>query len=383
MASRLPFSRQRRLFEEVLVAYRRGEFGQVARALRVLDALRGFKLGRWVKEIADEMGVNKRTVRRDIAELQDAGFDIEIIEHDRRAIARLIDDRNYSHVPITKRERLTLLAVRSVFDVLRGTPFLEDVQSVMNKLEQRMSDKDRSEFTDFGERFFYMPDHGTKSYEGKEDIIDAIQTGLLAHKIVKFSYRDGRGKPRSGFLAPYGMALYRHGLYVVGDRMKAASDLTSSGRRVMYAIERFVEAEHMRDHEFVVASDFNMRETLDLCGAFGPYLPGPEGPHPIVVEFDAARAEFAASRTWSKSQRIETLADGGIRLSFLAPNIAPIATWIHEWAGHAKPISPPALVKLVATESRASSEILSSLLVEDTESGSIDVRPHAKQSPHH
>jgi len=146
--------------------------------------------------------------------------------------------------------------------------------------------------------------------------------------------------------------------------MKAASDPTSSGRRVMYAIERFVEAEHLRDHEFVVASDFNMRETLDLCGAFGPYLPGPDGPHRVVVEFDAARAEFAASRTWSKSQQIEKLAGGGIRLSFLAPNIAPIATWIHEWAGHAKPINPPALVQLVASESLAASEILSQSLCE-------------------
>ena len=35
--------------------YRRAEIGQVARALRVLDALRGFKQGRWISEIASEL----------------------------------------------------------------------------------------------------------------------------------------------------------------------------------------------------------------------------------------------------------------------------------------------------------------------------------------
>jgi hypothetical protein len=42
---------------------------------------------------------------------------------------------------------------------LQGTPFLDDVRSVMSKLEQRMSAKEREELAAFGERFMYMPDH--------------------------------------------------------------------------------------------------------------------------------------------------------------------------------------------------------------------------------
>ena len=64
--------------------YKKGDFGQVARALRVLDALRGFKRGRWVNEIADAIGASERTVRRDLAELQDAGIDIEIAKRENR-----------------------------------------------------------------------------------------------------------------------------------------------------------------------------------------------------------------------------------------------------------------------------------------------------------
>jgi predicted DNA-binding transcriptional regulator YafY len=203
--------------------YSRGELGQVARALRVLDALRGFKHGRWVSEVAAELGASERTVRRDIDELQDAGFDIEVTRRDNRSFACLETERTYSPVSITKRERFTLLAVRSVFDVLQGTPFLDDVRSVMAKLEQRMSDKEQAELAAFGERFVYMPDHGTKSYAGKEDIIDALQTGILSRKVVRYRYADARGRARDGFLAPFGMMLYRHGLYAIGARLKDAS----------------------------------------------------------------------------------------------------------------------------------------------------------------
>ncbi len=119
--------------------YKKGDFGQVARAFRVMDALRGFKRGRWVNEIADAIGASERTVRRDLAELADAGIGIEITKQSNRVFAQLTEERSYSPVAITKRERFTLLAVRRVFDVFRRTPFLDDVLSVLTKLEQRMS----------------------------------------------------------------------------------------------------------------------------------------------------------------------------------------------------------------------------------------------------
>ncbi len=149
--------------------YRRGELGQVARALRVLDALRGFKHGRWVSEVAAEVGASERTVRRDIDELQDAGFEVHLERVDNRSIATLESERNYSPVSITKRERFTLLAVRRVFDVLRGTPLHDDVVSVLAKIEQRLTKAERKEAATLCERFAYVPDGGTKAYDDTAD----------------------------------------------------------------------------------------------------------------------------------------------------------------------------------------------------------------------
>ena len=148
--------------------YRRTDDGQVARALKILDALRGYKRGRGVSELATEVNASERTVKRDVAALQDAGIEIDRTPIEGRSAARLVD-RAYSYVAITKRERYTLLAVRRMFDVLKGTSFAEDIESVLRKLEQRMSPEERAEHATFGERFAYLPDGGTKKYTDKDD----------------------------------------------------------------------------------------------------------------------------------------------------------------------------------------------------------------------
>ena len=328
--------------------YRRGDFGQVARALRVLDRLRGFKHGRWVSEVADELGISERTARRDLAELQDAGIDIEIEKRANRVYASLTAERNYSPVSITKRERFTLLAIRRVFDVFKGTPFLDDVESVLNKLEQRMSERERAEHAALGEQFVYMPDHGTKSYEGKEDVIDALQSGIILRRVVKYRYADARGRTRAGYLAPFRMAMYRHGLYAIGAQLNEPGDEVRGAALGVFAVERFAEAEHLKSYEFQLSDDARVRQVLE--GAFGPHLRDANGPHDVVVEFNANKAQLVSSRLWHPSQRVTKQPNGAVRIAFSAPSLAPIISWVLEWGPHAQAIAPMELVEQVTRE---------------------------------
>ena len=116
--------------------YRRGDLGQIARAYRVVEALRGFRRGRTLQALAKHVDASVRTVRRDIAGLNEAGIQIDLVPIDGEPGACLVD-RGYATVAVTTRERFTLLAARSMFDVFRGSALHEDVLSVMEKLEQR------------------------------------------------------------------------------------------------------------------------------------------------------------------------------------------------------------------------------------------------------
>ena len=122
-----------------------------------MDALRGYKHGRTLADLAVALDVSERTVRRDIADLVDAEIRIELTRIDGRSAARLIEP-SYAAVPVTRRERYTLLAVRHVFDVLRGTPLHDDVISVLDKVEQRMNPTERTEHAALGAHFAYVPD---------------------------------------------------------------------------------------------------------------------------------------------------------------------------------------------------------------------------------
>jgi predicted DNA-binding transcriptional regulator YafY len=193
-----------------------------------------------------------------------------------------------------------------------------------------------------------MPDHGTKSYEGTEDVVDAIQDAIMKRRIIRYRYADARGRAGAGYLAPFRLAMYRHGLYVVGARLKAPDTDVSAAPLGVYAVERFAEAEVLKRHEFVLPPGSRVMDVLS--GAFGPHLPDADGPHDVVVEFSAEKAHLVASRSWHPTQVITPCADGSVQIALRVPSLAPIVSWVLEWGPHACAISPPALVEQVVRE---------------------------------
>jgi proteasome accessory factor B len=330
--------------------YRRGDLNHISRALRVLDELRGFRRGRRLSEVARQLDASERTIRRDLADLRSAGFEIEQVSIDGRAGARLVE-RTYSNIAITRRERYTLLAIASLFDVLRGTPLWEDVKSLQRKLEQRMSPEERAEHASLGDRFAYVPDGGTKAYEGKEDILDALLTGVLSRRVVRFAYRDARGRARQGYLAPYTMLLYKQGLYVVGCRLREPAEgraIEPGAPIAVYAVERFTEAEHLRNAAFAAPPGFRITEILN--GAFGIHVTIDATPHRVVIEFSAEKAAYVRARVWHPTQAFEELPDQRVRLTFTCASLIPVVSWVLEWGPHARAIEPPALVAEIIAE---------------------------------
>jgi predicted DNA-binding transcriptional regulator YafY len=51
-----------------------------------------------------------------------------------------------------------------------------------------------------------------------------------------------------------------------------------------------------------------------------------------------------------RSQKLDELPDGGVRLSFPSQNLSPIVSWVLEWGPQARFIDPPELVAKVVAE---------------------------------
>ncbi len=193
-----------------------------------------------------------------------------------------------------------------------------------------------------------LPDHGTKSYAGKDDVIDAIQTGILSRKVVRYRYAGAHGKSRDGFLAPYAMILYRHGLYVIGARLTSADADAAEAPVRVFAVERFAQAEHLRWSEFTIPPEFNVRRVLRR--GFGPHIGDGDTTHTVVVEFTREKALLVSSREWHPTQQLETTSTGALQLTFTCADLAPVVSWILEWGPHARAIAPGALVRAVTAE---------------------------------
>ncbi len=289
---------------------RQGKYRQATRLLRLLEYLRSRRFGATLVELAEEFGVTERQIRRDVDALDEAGHAIEpSLTADGRARVQVSGVRARS-VPLTLRERYVLLAARRVFDVLADTPFHEDVRSIYSKIAASLPDDQRADMEAFGDRFLFIPDGGTKAYRGKEDILDGLLTGVIHRLRVRYRYRAANGEAHSGLLAPYAMAVYKHGLYVVGC---GVPDGKEAGERQTYvfAAERFEEAQHVRGDRFEVPANFKLDEFFQ--GTFGIFLGGE--PQRVVIDFAAAAqahrgaalaplAEAATAARWWRADHV-------------------------------------------------------------------------------
>lgn len=327
--------------------FKKADLGTGARTLRLLDALAGHPGGRLLADLAAELGVSESTIKRDLAHFGPAGIDVERVLINGRAAARLSDERHRSLVPITRRERFTLLATRRLFDVFAGTPLAEDMHSLLEKLAPATSTAERDEIAADRGGFAYVPEGGIKHYRGTEDVLDALQTGILKRKLVAFSYRSGRGGSKRGYLAPFAMVMFKQGLYIIG-RTTVEPGTRLSTTDAVFAVERFIAAETVRKSSFDIPSDFNLSEKL--VSAFEMPVGDPAHAKRVVIEFSKERAAYVRAREWHKHQTLEEQGDGSVLLSFTCINLDPIVSWVLEWGPHAFVLEPKQLVDAVVRE---------------------------------
>ena len=334
------------------IGRRNGKYRQATRLMRLLDFLRARRFGATLEELADEFGVTERQMRRDLEAIDAAGYSTTLSLNADGRTRVVVEGSAARAVPLTLRERYGLLAARRVFDVLADTPFAEDVDSIYSKLAASLPDDQRAELKTFGDRFLYVPDGGTKAYRGKEDILDALMTGVIHRVRVHYTYKAAAtGETHTGLLEPFAMALYKHGLYVLGVGVPEGEE-RGVRQTYVFAAERFTKAEHVRGDHFDVPADFHLEKFFE--DAFGIFRGGKR--QQVVVDFDASVRGRVEARQWHRTQKIKSLRGGGLRLSFSASDMTQVVGWVLDWGAHARVVAPAALVEQVAGMLRAATK---------------------------
>ena len=320
---------------------RRGQATQARRVLALRDLLSGRRALVSAAALAEQLGVSERQLRRDLTALESAGYPLERTLLDGRSAVRL--EGGPRTVPLTRRERYSLLAARGTLSIVDGTSFSEDLDSACLKLGAGATAAERAELATLARAFTFVPDGGVKAAPDP-DVLDALLTGALDRRLVDAEYQPPRRQAFPTRLAPYALALHRNGLYVVG-RVEPDDGLIRT-----WAAERFRSASFVRGTRFSVPGSFDV--SSHFATGVGLFTGSGSEPTEVVVDFAHDVAMLLEARTWHPTQRVEPIPTG-VRLRLDVSDWTPLVPWILSWGWHASPRAPRALVKRIRTEHRA------------------------------
>jgi predicted DNA-binding transcriptional regulator YafY len=191
------------------------------------------------------------------------------------------------------------------------------------------------------DRFLYLP-FAPKDYASKVDELDDLFQAVSDLRPLQMVYRShGKDQDERISVHPYAMVFHRDAIYCVGYHL-------GRGEIRTFLVDRMRDTQCNTTERFQLPEDFDIEDYFQ--GEFGVWRSTEK--HRIVVEFDAAAAEYVRARKVHQSQRLVPIAGGGIRLSMTVGDLTPVVSWILEWGPRARVVEPPKLVSRVASELR-------------------------------
>ncbi len=327
----------------------RGRYTQSHRLLALYDMLhRGGALRS--DAAAEELGVSRRTIERDIAVLDEVleGRVVRETTPDGGAARRLPEAERRWHVTLGQLLAVGLGARLAGF--LSGKHFVTDVAPLLEQLGRSLAPGDRRRLRRLEEKIVVIGT-GQKDVRRRPEVQVRLATmveGLLLEREVEVGYlshnRRSRGEaPRGLRVHPLALVLHRGGVYFVVDIV--AGDWPTPPARVLLALDR-IGAATATEVPFDPPPRFDAAE--HLRDAFGIFVDG--APYDAVVQVDAPLAPYFEERFWHASQRIERRPDGSLVVQLRVAGQVEIADWVVSLGEHAEVISPAPLRELVAAK---------------------------------
>jgi predicted DNA-binding transcriptional regulator YafY len=311
-------------------------YSQVARITVMLRRLRG---GATIGELADELDVTKRQVHRDLRQIEDSGYPLEQDE----GKWRLPPGFKGPEVAVSPYELMSLHLAQSHLAYLKGTPFVEDLEAVIRKVEAGLPDKVRNHLERIVTTFAPLQ-RPVRAYADQRHVIESVRKALLRQlTVVLHGYRKPGERPQDYKVNPYGLILYQYGLYLIGYSHRA-------GELRMFALER-VKAVTVTEDMFELPQSVSLADRLDR--AFGLIE---ESPQEVTIWIAPEWAYFVKERSWHPTQRIKLQKDGSVILTMRCGGLDELTAWVLSFGPGAKVLGPQSLLDQVSSQLTAAAQ---------------------------
>ncbi len=309
---------------------------EVIRQWKLLKEVEGARYGLSIKQLADKLGVVQRTIRRDLAQLQEAGFPLEQRDNEsrtwtlnREAFKGLVDSG------LTVSELCALYFSRALMEYMAGTPFLRDLASAFEKFEACLTPAQLAYLDDFPKVLAAKPEPRKKAGVDSAAFVGRLTTAALEHRRVTMTYHSFHSrKVKSYVIEPYQVYYAQGGLYVL-------AVVPDSGEARQFAIERIKKLSTTEDY-------FTPSDKVDLgrhADSLGVNLGGK--PEPVAIEFQPEAALYVVEREDHPSQELTKRDDGSVVLTMRVVVDWALGAWVLSFGASARVLKPRKLAERV------------------------------------
>lgn len=303
---------------------------QLTRQWTLVRLLSG-RSGRTLAQLQAELGVGKRTIQRDIAVLETAGFPVVSEARNGTAWWHFMEGFHVeAPVSLTLIEQMALYFSKGLLKPLEGTPIYESLSSALQKVGAALPPQS-FQFLRGLDQAVSVQTAGFKDYSQSREVLDTL-TRSVRHKFTtRINHRTlGFEKGIDRDVDPYRLWYVNHGIYLVGHDHR-------SGEIRAFAVERIASAK-ATNRRFELPEDFDFEKMTET--AFNLIWGEPQE---VKIRFSREQAPYVQERTWHPSQKIERRPDGSIDLTMRVGNLWEIKRWLTGWGADAHVLQPESL----------------------------------------
>jgi len=318
---------------------------EVIRQWKVLHALESSRHGASIDALADELEVTTRTIRRDLAALQEAGFALyDERDEDGRARWR-IDGQILKGIEtgFTLAELCAMYLSRNLLESVAGSPFQRDLTNAFGRLEKMLSPRMRQFLDRLPSVLAAKPGPRARGKESSADIVARLLEATLHFRVTTMRYHSiSSGRVKDYVVHPYRLAFAQGGMYLLA-YVPDYKDVRT------FAIDRIASAS-------LEKQTFTPKEPIGE-DVFANSLGVNTGPAERVdLEFDTRVAPYVRARVWHASQQISDGENGGVRLTMNVCHDWALRSWILSWGRFARVLTPAALARELHSDLQAAAE---------------------------
>ena len=315
---------------------------EVIRQWKLLHALEASRHGASIDGLAETLDVTTRTIRRDLAALQEAGFALfDERDEDGRVRWRL-DGQVLRGLEsgFTLSELCALYLSRNLLEAVAGTPFQRDLSNAFGRLEKMLTPRMRQFLDRLPSVLVAKAGPRTRGVESSHDVVARLLEATLHFRVATMRYHSvSSNRVKDYEVHPYRLAFASGGLYLL-------AYVPEYGAIRTFAVER-INAVSLEKQTFTPKQAVTDDVFANSLGVnTGPALP-------VELEFEASVAPYVRARVWHASQQLQDDDDGRLRLRMDVCHDWALRSWILSWGPFARVVSPTPLAREIKADLEA------------------------------